>query len=118
MRIRQLSWPVRRVAGAPALNVIVALAADALNAGGPALGTPLIAQAHVVAAPVLAAGTPTLVTPAIGQRYAPTHLNEKLDDTYMKVEEMHAILLQAKGARWVIVGLAGIAGLASGWWQS
>ena len=43
-----------------------------------------------------------------------THLNEKLDDTYKKVEEMHAILLQAKGARWVIVGLAGIAGLASG----
>jgi hypothetical protein len=43
-----------------------------------------------------------------------THLNEKLDDTYKKVEEMHAILLQAKGARWVIVGLAGVAGLASG----
>ena len=42
------------------------------------------------------------------------HLSEKLDDTYNKVEEMHAILLQAKGARWVIVGLAGVAGLASG----
>jgi hypothetical protein len=27
---------------------------------------------------------------------------------------MHAILLQAKGARWMIVGLAGVAGLASG----
>ena len=27
---------------------------------------------------------------------------------------MHEILLQAKGARWVIVGLAGVAGLASG----
>jgi hypothetical protein len=34
-----------------------------------------------------------------------THLSEKLDDTHQKVEEMHAILLQAKGARWVIVGL-------------
>lgn len=42
------------------------------------------------------------------------HLNEKLDDTHKKVEEMHAILLQAKGARWVIVGLAGVAGMASG----
>jgi len=42
------------------------------------------------------------------------HLSEKLDDTYKKVEEMHEILLQAKGARWVIVGLAGVAGLASG----
>ena len=43
-----------------------------------------------------------------------THLSEKLDDTHKKVEEMHAILLQANGARWVIVGLAGVAGLASG----
>ena len=42
------------------------------------------------------------------------HLSEKLDDTYKKVEAMHAILLQAQGARWVIVGLAGVAGLASG----
>lgn len=42
------------------------------------------------------------------------HLTTKLDDTHKKVEEMHAILLQAKGARWVIVGLAGITGLASG----
>lgn len=42
------------------------------------------------------------------------HLAAKLDDTHQKVEEMHAILLQAKGARWVIVGLAGVAGLASG----
>ena len=43
-----------------------------------------------------------------------THLSEKLDDPHKKVEEMHAILLQAKGARWVIVGMAGVAGLASG----
>ena len=42
------------------------------------------------------------------------HLSEKLDDTHKKVEEMHAILLQAKGTRWVIVGLAGVAGVALG----
>jgi hypothetical protein len=42
------------------------------------------------------------------------HLTTKLDDMHKMVEEMHAILLQAKGAQWVIVGLAGIAGLASG----
>jgi hypothetical protein len=41
-------------------------------------------------------------------------LNGKLDDTHNKVEEIQAILLQAKGARWVIVGHAGVAGLASG----
>ena len=43
-----------------------------------------------------------------------TALNEKLDDTNKRAEEMHAMLLQAKGARWVIVGLAGVAGMASG----
>ena len=43
-----------------------------------------------------------------------SHLSEKLDDTHQKVEEMHAVLLQAKGARWVIVGMAGVAGLVSG----
>jgi uncharacterized protein YlxW (UPF0749 family) len=42
------------------------------------------------------------------------HLTTKLDDMHNKVEEMHAILLQAKGARWMLVGLAGIAGLVSG----
>jgi uncharacterized protein YgiM (DUF1202 family) len=42
------------------------------------------------------------------------HLTTKLDDMHGKVEEMHAILLQAKGARWVLVGLAGVAGLVSG----
>jgi hypothetical protein len=42
------------------------------------------------------------------------HLAGKLDDTHQKVEEMHAILLQAKGARWLIIALAGVAGLASG----
>ena len=42
------------------------------------------------------------------------HLSEKVDDTHKKVEEIHAILLQAKGARWVIVGLVSVAGLASG----
>jgi hypothetical protein len=41
-------------------------------------------------------------------------MSDQLDDTHEKVEEMHAILLQAKGARWVIAGLAGVAGLASG----
>ena len=41
------------------------------------------------------------------------NLSGKLDDTHRKVEEMHAILLQAKGARWVIVRLAGVAGLVA-----
>jgi hypothetical protein len=36
------------------------------------------------------------------------------NDPSKQVEEENPILLQAKGARWVIVGLAGVAGLASG----
>ena len=32
-----------------------------------------------------------------------------------RVDEIHAIMLQAKGARYVIVAGAGIAGLISGW---
>ena len=47
-----------------------------------------------------------------------THLSEKLDDTHKKVEEMHAILLQAKGARWVIVGWPVWRGWRRGWWRS
>jgi hypothetical protein len=42
------------------------------------------------------------------------HLAAKQDDTHKKVEEMHVIRLQAKGARWVIVGLAGVTALAFG----
>ena len=38
------------------------------------------------------------------------YLTEQLDDTHRKVEEMHAVLLQAKGAKWVIVGAAGLVG--------
>ena len=38
------------------------------------------------------------------------HLSQSLTDTHAKVTEMHELLLQAKGARWVIVGIAGVAG--------
>jgi hypothetical protein len=38
------------------------------------------------------------------------NLEDKVSGMSRKVDEMHAILLQAKGARWVIVGSAAIAG--------
>ena len=38
------------------------------------------------------------------------HLSEQLEDTHRKVDEMHSLLLQAKGARWVIIGMAAIGG--------
>lgn len=31
-----------------------------------------------------------------------------------KVDEMHSILLQARGARWAILGVAGLAGFLAG----
>jgi hypothetical protein len=46
-----------------------------------------------------------------------THLSEKLDDTHKKVEEMHAILLQAKGARWGSWGWRAWPGWRRGWWR-
>lgn len=51
------------------------------------------------------------------------HMTEQVEDIHKKVEEMHEVLLKAKGAKWVIVGSAGIIGfLASlvthipSWW--
>ena len=38
------------------------------------------------------------------------HLEEKLNDTHTKVTQIHEVLLQAKGARWVIIGAATFSG--------
>lgn len=38
------------------------------------------------------------------------HLEEKLEDTHKKVTQMHDLLMQAKGARWVIICAAGLSG--------
>ena len=55
------------------------------------------------------------MSPDLGERVAVLetsikYLTEQLEDTHRKVEEMHAVLLQAKGAKWVIVGTSGIIG--------
>lgn len=42
------------------------------------------------------------------------HLTERLAGMERKVNEMHAILLQAKGARWILLALAGIGGFLGG----
>lgn len=39
-----------------------------------------------------------------------TNMEAKLAEMITKVDEMHAILLQAKGARWAILAVAGFAG--------
>lgn len=38
------------------------------------------------------------------------HLQAQLSDAAIKVNEMHALLMQARGARWVIIALAALAG--------
>lgn len=41
------------------------------------------------------------------------HITEQLDDMQKKVNAMHDLLMQARGARWIIVGMAAIAGFVA-----
>lgn len=41
------------------------------------------------------------------------HLTTKLDATAGKVDELHSLLMQARGARWAIIGVAALAGFIS-----
>ena len=42
------------------------------------------------------------------------HLSEALDKAITKVDEMHSVMMQAKGARWVLIAEASIAGALAG----
>lgn len=42
------------------------------------------------------------------------HLTEKVEDMADKVTEMHELLMQARGARWAIVGMASLGGFFAG----
>jgi hypothetical protein len=42
------------------------------------------------------------------------HLSEALDKAVTKVDEMHSVMMQARGARWVIIAAASIAGAVAG----
>jgi predicted esterase YcpF (UPF0227 family) len=42
------------------------------------------------------------------------HLTEKMDAMSTKVDEMHELLMQARGARWAIVGIASLGGFFAG----
>jgi predicted esterase YcpF (UPF0227 family) len=42
------------------------------------------------------------------------NLTEKVDDMSEKVTEMHELLMQARGARWAIVGMASLGGFFAG----
>lgn len=42
-------------------------------------------------------------------------MRDDVHETRKKVSEMHDLLMQAKGARWAIVGMAGLTGFLAGW---
>ena len=43
-----------------------------------------------------------------------SHMEGALDKISAKVDEMHAILLQAKGVRWAVIAVAGLVGFLVG----
>jgi hypothetical protein len=43
-----------------------------------------------------------------------SHMEEELDKISSKVDEMHAILLQAKGVRWAVIAVSGLVGFLTG----
>jgi len=43
-----------------------------------------------------------------------SHVEAELAKVSRKVDEMHAILLQARGVRWAIVAVAGLVGFLTG----
>jgi hypothetical protein len=43
-----------------------------------------------------------------------SHMEEELARMSTKVDEMHAILLQARGVRWAIIAVAGLVGFLAG----
>lgn len=42
------------------------------------------------------------------------HLTEKIDAMSTNVDEMHELLMAARGARWAIVGIASLGGFFAG----
>jgi hypothetical protein len=43
-----------------------------------------------------------------------SHIEAELDKISAKVDEMHAILLQARGVRWAIIAVSGLVGFLTG----
>jgi hypothetical protein len=43
-----------------------------------------------------------------------SHMEEALDKISTKVDEMHVILLQARGVRWAIIVVSGLVGFVTG----
>lgn len=43
-----------------------------------------------------------------------SHMEAELDKISAKVDEMHAILLQARGVRWAVIAVSGLVGFLTG----
>lgn len=42
------------------------------------------------------------------------HLTEKIVSSEKKLDEMHAVLMQARGARWALLAMAAVGGFLAG----
>lgn len=42
------------------------------------------------------------------------HLTNTVDNMATKLDELHAVFLQAKGARWLLIAMAGVGGAIAG----
>jgi hypothetical protein len=43
-----------------------------------------------------------------------THMDQELGKISTKVDEMHGILLQARGVRWAVIAVSGLVGFVTG----
>jgi hypothetical protein len=43
-----------------------------------------------------------------------SHMELELDKVALKVDEMHAILVQARGVRWAVIAVSGLVGFLTG----
>ena len=50
---------------------------------------------------------------AVGEQKL-SHMGAEVDKIATKVDEMHTILLQARGVRWAVVALSGLVGFVTG----
>jgi len=50
-----------------------------------------------------------------------THIESELARISAKVDDMHAVLMQARGVRWAVIAVSGLVGFLTGishWWIS
>src|SRR5207245_2637233 len=73
-----------------------------------------LAAANAQGAQAVEVARAALLTEIEARKSANAVILAELDRMSAKVDEMHAILLQARGVRWAIIALAGLVGFLAG----